>query len=44
MKSKAKHQLETILIIHDIQERKNVSICKNLVSWVARKREFDQRK
>ena len=44
IENKAKHQLETILIIHNIQRRKNVNvICKDVVSWVARKQEFDQR-
>ena len=42
MKSKAKHQLETKLIFHDIQTKNVNVICKGLVSWVARKQEFDQ--
>ena len=44
MKSKANHQLKTILVIHDIQGRKNINvICKDLVSWMTRKQEFEQR-
>ena len=44
MKSKANHQLKTILVIHDIQGRKNVNvISKDLVSRMARKQEFEQR-
>ena len=44
MKSKANQQLKTILVIHDIQGRKNVNvISKDLVSRIARKQEFEQR-
>ena len=44
MKSKANQQLKTILVIHDIQGRKNVNvISKDLVSRMAKKQDFEQR-
>ena len=45
MQTKAKHQLETVLIIHDVQGKKFVNVIyRNLVSWVATAQEFDQSK